>query len=720
MFGGFGGIAAVLLVCALTACGGGGGGDGGGGGGGGSNPLQYSGNTSAAVITTGNAATLVASAVGGGTDVAAATSSIAPLGNLAGSQGQVDIGRRLIRAVRITVTRPDDSPRLTDVAVDQTDPCPDGGAVRVFGDVSGGGTGTLNVAYTNCRVAGDAMTGQATMRIDSFNNTLGIPLDYTITFGRLSLRGTTNGDIGGTVRVQSNLGANSETVTENVVVQFLSNGRMTKSENLVFIDVYNDLFSPSSYTESMSGRVFDSVHGFVDIITNTPLVFSTVTQLFPGSGELQLTGGSNRRIRATAGSATVVDLVLDLDSNGSFEIRARLLWSGLSEAMGTDLSDTDGDGMHNSWETAFGLNPSVDDRAGDADSDGFNNLAEYQAGTNPNVADATLPPPPNPGPLPPGPVTGLQVVLANNTDIVYDSGTGRIYAAVKAAVSGSPGSVVPINPATGALGTPIPVGIDPVKLARSDDGQYLYVGLEGQSAVQRINIASQAVDLTINLGNGQFNGPLYAEDIHVLPGTPQSFAVSLRNKCCSPRHEGVAIYDGNVRRTTTTPGHTGANRIEFSASASTLYGYNNETTEFGFRRMAVNATGVTVTDNYTSFDTPILISGFGTDIHFGGGFVFSTEGKMIDPISRTVVRTFTLPSMFGNFVVSEPSLNRVFYLTSGTIRAFDTGSGVEVGNATVSGTTGTVGNLIRWGMKGLAFRTSDGQIFMVESTSWIP
>ena len=181
----------------------------------------------------------------------------------------------------------------------------------------------------------------------------------------------------------------------------------------------------------------------------------------------------------------------------------------------------------------------------------------------------------------------------------------------------------------------------------------------------------------------------------------------------------MAIYDGATRRAQVTPGHTGSNVIEFSASAGTLYGYNNETTEFGFRRMAVTAGGVTVTDNYTSFDSPTLLSGFGTDIRFGGGFIFSTEGKMVDPFARTVVRTFVLPGAFG-VVAQEPSLNRVFYLTSNTIRSFDVGSGTEVGSASVTGMSGTPGNLIRWGAKGLAFRTSTGQIFMVESTSWIP
>ncbi|MNC94090.1 hypothetical protein D3C83_108600 [compost metagenome] len=82
-----------------------------------------------------------------------------------------------------------------------------------------------------------------------------------------------------------------------------------------------------------------------------------------------------------------------------------------------------------------------------------------------------------------------------------------------------------------------------------------------------------------------------------------------------------------------------------------------------------------------------------------------------------------MPGVFGQ-PAPDGALNRVFYLVNngGTwnIKAFDLGSRLEIGNADVAGVTGTPGSLIRWGAKGLAVRTSDGQIFMVESTSWIP
>ncbi len=53
--------------------------------------------------------------------------------------------------------------------------------------------------------------------------------------------------------------------------------------------------------------------------------------------------------------------------------------------------DTDGDGIPDSWETAYGLNrTNANDATLDADNDGMNNLQEYLAGTNPTNAASRL------------------------------------------------------------------------------------------------------------------------------------------------------------------------------------------------------------------------------------------------------------------------------------------------------------------------------------------
>ena len=50
-------------------------------------------------------------------------------------------------------------------------------------------------------------------------------------------------------------------------------------------------------------------------------------------------------------------------------------------------ADKDGDGMPNTYEELYGLDPSVNDAGLDKDTDGLTNIKEYQIGTNPAVAD---------------------------------------------------------------------------------------------------------------------------------------------------------------------------------------------------------------------------------------------------------------------------------------------------------------------------------------------
>ena len=309
--------------------------------------------------------------------------------------------------------------------------------------------------------------------------------------------------------------------------------------------------------------------------------------------------------------------------------------------------------------------------------------------------------------------------LATN-DLIYDPGTQRIYASVP----GTPGNITPIDPTTGTLGAAIPAGNEPLKLARSDNGQFLYVGLDGEAAVQRVDLTTQTAGLKFSLGSDPFFGPFYVDDMEVLPSNPQSIAISRKYKNVSPRHAGVAIYDNDVQRPTTTPSHTGSNVIEFSALSSRLYGYNQESTEFGFRRMTVDASGVTVLDVFDSFMGD-LISGF-VDIKFAGGFIYTTSGRVIDPEARTVLGTFSLPATFLILVKPDATIGRVFFLArhevSGTwsICAFDPNTRQLLGSENIPGVTGDPGNLIRWGSKGLAFRTSGGQVFLIESTQLIP
>jgi DNA-binding beta-propeller fold protein YncE len=279
-------------------------------------------------------------------------------------------------------------------------------------------------------------------------------------------------------------------------------------------------------------------------------------------------------------------------------------------------------------------------------------------------------------------------------------------------------SVAVIDPTSGTVEGTVFIGSEPGKLALSDDGQFLYVALDGAAAVRQFDVPTQTAGIQFALGSDSFFGPMFAEDMVVIPGSNTALAVSRFFQGVSPRHAGVAIYDNGVRRANTTQTHTGSNRIEPSASASRLYGYNNETTEFGFRRLDVDANGVTELDA-----TGNLISFFGVDIEFAGGRLYSTTGRVIDPEAKTLLGTF---QGIGSGAAVEPDAadNRVYFVTGSfagaSLLAFNATTFTADKSTTISGVSGDVGSLIRWGQEGLAFRTNQGQVFLLSISRVLP
>jgi hypothetical protein len=77
----------------------------------------------------------------------------------------------------------------------------------------------------------------------------------------------------------------------------------------------------------------------------------------------------------------------------------------------------------------------------------------------------------------------------------------------------------------------------------------------------------------------------------VLPSYPETLVISTRASGISPDFRGVRVYDYGAPRPVKTPGHTGGRMIAV-ASDQTVYGYNNASTEYGFRKMTVSSTGI--------------------------------------------------------------------------------------------------------------------------------
>jgi hypothetical protein len=164
-------------------------------------------------------------------------------------------------------------------------------------------------------------------------------------------------------------------------------------------------------------------------------------------------------------------------------------------------------------------------------------------------------------------------------------------------------------------------------------------------------------------------------------------------------------------RLNTTPRHTGSNSIEPGADATVLYGYNNETTDFGFRRMSISVFGISITSNYQN-----VIQGFNVDIKYRRGRIYATTGTIIDPVNNLLVGTLAVQG-FTDAVEIDPRFDRAYFIRGGILTAFNTANFLPTGSGTLtlSGFSNRA-RLTRWGDRGLAYRASDSRLVLFETT----
>jgi uncharacterized repeat protein (TIGR01451 family) len=255
------------------------------------------------------------------------------------------------------------------------------------------------------------------------------------------------------------------------------------------------------------------------------------------------TGPGGGRLQVTALSSSHLNLALDLDGNGAFEKTVMLGWADLSGPVGANLADSDGDGMHDGWETANNFNPNdPSDALGDADSDAATNRAEYDAGTNPR-SSASQPPAVGlfitatsdvPDPAFVGgnltytfTVTNLASVAANGVTVIDPVPAGASFVSAAASQGSCTGTTtvtcalgtingfsaatvtIVVSPTvTGSLSNTATVStssFDPIAADNSATSVTL-VGLPGAGIQGRIDVASPGA--TIEVEPGTYTGPV--------------------------------------------------------------------------------------------------------------------------------------------------------------------------------------------------------------------
>jgi len=318
--------------------------------------------------------------------------------------------------------------------------------------------------------------------------------------------------------------------------------------------------------------------------------------------------------------------------------------------------------------------------------------------------------------------TGFAVQIVNqaSNDIVFDPFDQLFYLSVPNA-SPSGNTIAVLDPSTAQIVGEQYAGSNPNVIAISDDGQFLYAGIDGSSSVQRFTLPSLTTDIHWSLGAKPFDGPLFALDLQVPPGAPHTTAVTLGAFNVSPVAEGgIGIFDDAAMRPAVAPGFMFGggvlyDSLQWGSDATTLYAANYEDTGFDFYALSVNSAGVALASDY-----PNTFSSFGKRIHFDGGnkLIYSDEGHVVNPSTGASLGTFPVRGFAGRIMAPDSNLNLGFFAvqtgsSSVTIYSFNLSTLAPISSIIISNVAGNPLRLIRWGQSGLAFNTDAGEIVLV-------
>ncbi len=306
-------------------------------------------------------------------------------------------------------------------------------------------------------------------------------------------------------------------------------------------------------------------------------------------------------------------------------------------------------------------------------------------------------------------------VVAN--DIAWDPVTKRIYLSVSAATGPNGNVVMAIDPVTGATVASRYAGSEPNRLSVSDDGRYLYVGVDGESSIRRFVLPDLTPDIRISLGMNPYYGPNLALDLGVAPGAPRTLAVSLGNRDIAPLAQGgIVIYDDDIARPTIA-NKLGSNyySMQWGDNSSELYAAETETTGYNFFQIAVDGSGAREIANFPGKFAP-----FYSTIHYdrGNRLLYGDFGAVVDP--RTGEDAGGITDAQG-LVAPDSSGNAIYYgvwtTLQGdmTVQVFDPKTRQLRETRTLRKVLGDRTHFIRWGDTGLAFTTTSGFAYLTDS-----
>ncbi len=246
-------------------------------------------------------------------------------------------------------------------------------------------------------------------------------------------------------------------------------------------------------------------------------------------------------------------------------------------------------------------------------------------------------------------------------DMVMPSGSSLLYASIDREDPLYGSRVIAIDPSSGEVVEKFSVGASPARLAASGDGRYLYVAAQDGYNVKRIDLETGEVDLSHGLMFDSDNRVRSMLDMAVLPGDPDSIAISL-HPLSNPY--SLVVLNSGVMRPEMGSYLQRVTSLAVNDTGSTIYGLQESSRIF--RRFSVGPTGVTHLDSAND-----LFTGPSHRLTYFDGRVYSNVGTIVNAGDLTVAGVFGEENNARKSVALLPELNRALFLRdTGEIESF--------------------------------------------------
>jgi hypothetical protein len=302
-------------------------------------------------------------------------------------------------------------------------------------------------------------------------------------------------------------------------------------------------------------------------------------------------------------------------------------------------------------------------------------------------------------------------IAQSSNNLIFDPVHQVFFISVPSTASSLGNTVTALDLSGNAISSQF-AGSDPNVLSLSNDGQFLYAGINGAGRAQRYSLPSFNPDINYSLGTPNSFGPPTAIDLQASPNSSHTVAYATGGLTPFFFTDGVVVFDDATPR---------ANRAFTQPSSlqwqdpSTLLGSDGFSS--GLLVMGVDANGVTGLHDFFSF-------AFSTRIHFNPatGFVYGNDGRVVDPATGIVLGSYAVGTLSTtNLMIPDSGLDKAFFLTQTqnagnttvTLQSFDLVNFTLLNSMTIPNLKGTVQGLVRWGQNGLAFNTNQGQIVLL-------